>query len=794
MSNDTRKLSGGAFSMLRDMKLKTKVFLGFSTVLALLAGTSAMSYLEFSAVSHEFEAYVAYAEEGEGAIEVELTLQELRRQMDAFLATGLEEHATEAARIGDELKKDIDVAFASFQEDEERAKMQEIQGLVERLLANFAKAIQLRDEEEKLASEAVDAAGQQIERDLERLATEATRAGNSDAQILATAALQQFMKARRNVDVLLQRGREAARENADVALTALDKAMQQLDEAVGTSGMRPLYDEIKTLRDSYAGAYRDASQLLAETEKLIDEDISAEAQKIADGAKATRTHVAEEGELLHVEITNQAAWSESLNLIVGISGVAVGFLLAWLIGRGIANPIVRMTGAMTKLAEGDLEVSVPALDKRDEIGAMAKAVQVFKDNAIEKRKLDEAARAAGEEIAELVGAAAAGDLSRRIDTAGKTGFFQTLGEGMNTLVGAVASAVGEIARMMAAMAQGDLSKRISGDYQGEFLTLKQDANSTAETLAQIAGQTVEGMTNIKASTTEIATGATDLSSRTEEQVASLEEIAASIRQLNATVQQSSENASQASQLAIAARSAAESGGEVAAAAVTAMGEIEQSSQKISEIVGMIDEIAFQTNLLALNAAVEAARAGEAGRGFAVVAGEVRALAQRSSQASKDIKSLILNSTSQVKQGVELVNKAGMTLGEIVTSVKRVSDIVAEIAAANKEQTASVSGVQEAIGQIEQATQQNAALVEETTAALGSTDNQVQGVSEVIAFFKIDTPSAAKPANADTPAKGAKAVQAKLAARVAARPEANPTKSSGGKKLAATGTDDGWEEF
>ena len=156
---------------------------------------------------------------------------------------------------------------------------------------------------------------------------------------------------------------------------------------------------------------------------------------------------------------------------------------------------------------------------------------------------------------------------------------------------------------------------------------------------------------------------------------------------------------------------------------------------ISDIVGMIDEIAFQTNLLALNAAVEAARAGEAGRGFAVVAGEVRALAQRSSQASKEIKTLIANSNTQVKHGVELVNKAGGALGEIVTSVKRVSDIVAEIAAANKEQSASVGEVQQAIGQIEQATQQNAALVEETTAALGSVDNQVGEVSDVISFFR-----------------------------------------------------------
>ncbi|MGH6887307.1 MAG: methyl-accepting chemotaxis protein, partial [Geminicoccales bacterium] len=189
-----------------------------------------------------------------------------------------------------------------------------------------------------------------------------------------------------------------------------------------------------------------------------------------------------------------------------------------------------------------------------------------------------------------------------------------------------------------------------------------------------------------------------------------------------------------------ARQAAESGGEVASAAVAAMGEIESSSQRISDIVGMIDEIAFQTNLLALNAAVEAARAGEAGRGFAVVAGEVRALAQRSSQASKDIKTLIGNSNAQVKRGVELVNKAGSTLGGIVTSVNRVSDVVAEIAAVNKEQSAAVHEVQTAVDQIEQATQRNAALAEESAAALNLVNQHVQSVTDLMSRFTVSARS------------------------------------------------------
>jgi methyl-accepting chemotaxis protein len=491
--------------------------------------------------------------------------------------------------------------------------------------------------------------------------------------------------------------------------------------------------------------------------------------------------------------------------MLGIAAVAaLGLIL--IVIYNVVRPINAMTGTMGKLAGGDLTVEVAGAARKDELGAMAKAVQVFKEAGLENRRLVEEQKRQEEEqkrqmeaqrvkletdlsneLGTLVNAAVVGDFSKRIDIAGKSGFIAKLGENLNRLVGTVGSALTEVLTMMGSMAQGDLSKRIGGTYEGQFQKLKDDANLTAEKLAEIVGQTVEGMANIKASTTEIATGATDLSSRTEEQVASLEEIAASIRQLNTTVQQSAENTGQASQLAIAARTSAEAGGEVASAAVKAMAEIEQSSQKISEIVGMIDEIAFQTNLLALNAAVEAARAGEAGRGFAVVAGEVRTLAQRSSQASKEIKTLISNSNTQVKQGVELVNKAGGTLGEIVTAVKRVSDIVSEIAAANKEQSASVGEVQEAIGQIEQATQQNAALVEETTAALGSADNQVQGVTEVISFF-----GASAVMTAVAPAKGAKAVQAKLAAKVA-RPAVNPTKSSGAKK-AATGTGDGWEEF
>jgi methyl-accepting chemotaxis protein len=240
-----------------------------------------------------------------------------------------------------------------------------------------------------------------------------------------------------------------------------------------------------------------------------------------------------------------------------------------------------------------------------------------------------------------------------------------------------------------------------------------------------------GVEALKTATEQLASGAADLSARTDTQVSSLSEMAAAIRQLTITVQNTADNAQQANTLALGAQTAATGGGEVATAAVNAMKRIETSSGQIASIVGLIEEIAFQTNLLALNAAVEAARAGDAGRGFAVVAAEVRALAQRASSASKDIKSLIAESDTQVRQGVQLVNKAGTTLGDIVDAVKRVASIVGEIAKASREQSAGVQQVDDSVSQMEAVTQKNAALVDETTATLAAVDQKVAGLMSVI---------------------------------------------------------------
>ncbi|MEC5114394.1 methyl-accepting chemotaxis protein [Xanthomonas oryzae] len=377
-----------------------------------------------------------------------------------------------------------------------------------------------------------------------------------------------------------------------------------------------------------------------------------------------------------------------------------------------------------RYAIGDLSEDMPQLP--GEKAAITAAMNQVKHNLATMNT----------QIKQLAQAAANGDFTARGNAEQFQFDFRVMVESLNTLMATADGNLQSLSGLLQSIAAGDLTARMSGQYQGVFAQMRDDANATAEQLASIVGRIQIAADAIGLASGEIASGNQDLSQRTEQQAANLEETAASMEELTSTVKQNAEHASQANQLAIGAAAVASQGGDVVAKVVTTMSDIQGSSKKIAEIISVIDGIAFQTNILALNAAVEAARAGEQGRGFAVVASEVRTLAQRSAGAAKEIKHLIDDSVEKVTHGATLVDQAGTTMAEIVASVQRVTNIMGEISSASQEQYAGIEQVNQTVTQMDETIQQNAALVEEATAAARAMEEQAQQLTEAVAVFKV----------------------------------------------------------
>ena len=356
---------------------------------------------------------------------------------------------------------------------------------------------------------------------------------------------------------------------------------------------------------------------------------------------------------------------------------------------------------------------------------------------------------------------------------------------------AITQPINSAVKVAQTVASGDLTSQIevhTTEETGQLLQALKDMNSS---LVNIVGQVRGGTETIATASSQIASGNLDLSSRTEEQASSLEETASSMEELTSTVRQNADNAQQANQLALSASGVAVKGGEVVGKVVETMDAINDSSRKIVDIISVIDGIAFQTNILALNAAVEAARAGEQGRGFAVVATEVRNLAQRSAAAAKEIKTLIGDSVVAVDAGSKLVAEAGSTMAEIVSSVQRVTDIMAEISLATQEQSSGIDQINQAIGQMDQVTQQNAALVEEAAAAAESLQEQSGQLAGVVSVFKLDGMQVAQVASAGQPRKAAAPVRP---LRPAAPAKARPVLRAVPSQRQSAPREDEWEVF
>jgi methyl-accepting chemotaxis protein len=398
-------------------------------------------------------------------------------------------------------------------------------------------------------------------------------------------------------------------------------------------------------------------------------------------------------------------------------------------------------------------------------------------------------------LAELILAAAAGHLDRRLDATGQHGATLAMTNGINQLMDGIAAPLREIKRVVAAQAAGDLTASMAGDYQGEFAEVRDAVNQSMASLREMVGRILDGSGAISAASQQIAEGNDNLNTRTQEQSAALEQTASSLEEMTATVKQNANNANQANQLAAGARDVADKGGRVLEAAVGAMAAITDSSAKVADIIGVIEQIAFQTNMLALNAAVEAARAGDQGRGFAVVAAEVRNLAQRSAAAAREIKGLIQDSADKVGQGAKLVHQSGETLREIVTSVKKVSDIIAEITVASDEQATGIEQINTAVTQMDRGTQENAALVEEATAAAASLTDQALALNDLMGFFKTGAARAAAPVAAASTSGGKPGAKPGAKPGPRRRPDSSASRPTAPARRAAAARDSqDWDEF
>ena len=502
---------------------------------------------------------------------------------------------------------------------------------------------------------------------------------------------------------------------------AVDKAVTDYEKGIRTERGRQLINQVKPELAKYRQL---AEQMIAlqnsgkttDAVRLFKGDMTTQSDQMNKAVADLVAFIL--GQTEGFVQTSDAAASSAFILTAAIAVLAAIVALVGIVFAisGIANPIRQIASAMKQLSDGDLASAIPYAGRADEVGEMAGAVEVFRQNALNVIRLEQEA-AASRSQSEAARAAAQERAEREAEQLRFA--TSTLGEGLKRL------------------AAGDISFQLSERFATEYETLREDFNASLKQLGATIGAVLETVHSIDDGTSEIASGAQDLSKRTEQQAASLEETAAALDEITANVSTATKRTDEARKVAVEANVSAQKSSTVVSEAEQAMRRIEESSQQISNIIGVIDEIAFQTNLLALNAGVEAARAGEAGKGFAVVAQEVRELAQRAAQAAKEIKGLIQKSSTEVENGVKLVLETGLSLKSIGDYVAQINKVMDAISTSAREQSTGLAEINTAVNQMDQATQQNAAMVEQSTAAAATLASEASRLRDLVNQFQLD---------------------------------------------------------
>jgi methyl-accepting chemotaxis protein len=761
------------------LKIGGRIYAGFVVCLALLAVLGALGVYSFGIVEGSFAYFSRISKNSLSISRLERDVVGLRRNVSIYTIEGNPEVLKRATALIAKIRQDVATIANGISVPDRKTEFQAIGKSVDDYWANFETAVKLRTERDKLIDERLEKAGTKTREGISQITSLLMADDNYEAAALSGQAQEAFMQARLNAAKYFAKQDPKVAETTKRDLESYAITFSQISSRLKDEDSKRTATETTAAGNDFAKAFDEAVVKSIELNKMVSVTMAAIADKTSDAIGAFTGTQATLMANIDQNVKDTISKTTTEIIAISIGALMLGLAMAFLIARSIVRPVKGLTGGMHELADGNFDVVLPGLGRRDEIGEIAQAVETFKVKSAEKarveaeanadRELKEAAakaerdRIAAEEKAELdkraaaerdaatarvmaefdaaVGgiakAAMAGDFSQRVPLEGKEGVIRNLAGAMNAMCDNIGQVMDDMGRMLGALAEGDLTPRIAANYQGMFGVLKDSANTTAERLSDTVSKIKAAASEVASAAAEISTSTTDLSQRTEEQAAGLEETSASMEQISATVKKNAENAQQANKLTAGAAEVADRGGAVVASTVEAMSRIEESSNRIADIIGVIDEIARQTNLLALNAAVEAARAGDAGRGFAVVASEVRSLAQRSSQAAKDIKDLITSSSMQVKDGVDLVNRTGTSLNEIVESIKRVAVIVADIANASNEQATGIDQVNKALTQMDEVTQQNSALVEENAATAKTLESQSAAMDEQVSFFQLE---------------------------------------------------------